>query len=60
VADGAGRTGLVADFARAERRRLDELFRRIRRSDADLPRPLRDELETAVARILERIDPVAA
>ena len=59
VSDGSGRAGLVADFARAQRRRLDELFRAIRRSDGDPPRELREDLEMAVGRILERVDPVA-
>jgi uncharacterized protein DUF3482/50S ribosome-binding GTPase len=57
VADG--RAGIAADFARAERRELEEVFRRIRRSAIDPPRELRDGLERAVARILRRIDPVA-
>jgi hypothetical protein len=59
VADGGGRAGIVADFARAERRELEEVFRRIRRSAGDPRRELRDELERAVARILIRIDPVS-
>jgi hypothetical protein len=59
IAIAAGtRAGLVADFARAERRDLEELFRKIRRSGADLPRELRDRLEWLVGRILHRIDPV--
>ena len=57
VAEGM-RAGLVADFARAERRDLEELFRKIRRSGADPPRELRDRLEWLVGRILRRIDPV--
>lgn len=57
IAEGA-RAGLVADFARAERRDLEELFRKIRRSGADLPRELRDRLEWLVGRILHRIDPI--
>jgi hypothetical protein len=56
--EGGARTGIVAEFARAERRELDELFRKIRRSAADPPRELRDALERSVARVLERIDPV--
>ena len=59
VADGGGRAGIVADFARAERRELEEVFRRIRRSAGDPRRELRDDLERAVARILMRIDPVS-
>jgi GTPase Era involved in 16S rRNA processing len=59
VADGGGRAGIVADFARAERRELEEVFRRIRRSAGDPRRELRDDLERAVARILTRIDPVS-
>ena len=59
VADGDGRAGIVADFARAERRELEEVFRRIRRSAGDPRRELRDDLERAVARILMRIDPVS-
>jgi Domain of unknown function (DUF3482)/50S ribosome-binding GTPase len=58
AAEASGRAGLVADFARAERRQLDEVFRRIRRSDGDPPRELRDRLETGIARIIDRIDPV--
>jgi len=56
--EGSARTGIVADFARAERRELDELFRRIRRSADDPPRELRDDLERLVARVLQRIDPL--
>jgi len=59
VADGGGRAGIVADFARAERRELEEVFRRIRRSAGDPRRELRDDLERAVGRILTRIDPVS-
>jgi hypothetical protein len=59
VANGDGRAGIVADFARAERRELEEVFRRIRRSAGDPRRQLRDDLERAVARILMRIDPVS-
>jgi hypothetical protein len=50
----------VADFARAERRDLEDLFGRIRRSSGDPPRELRDGLERAVSRILARIDQVPA
>jgi GTPase Era involved in 16S rRNA processing len=57
IAEGT-RAGLVADFARAERRDLEELFRKIRRSGGDLPRELRDRLEWLVGRILRRIDPI--
>ena len=57
IAEGT-RAGLVADFARAERRDLEELFRKIRRSGGDLPRELRDRLEWLVGRILYRIDPI--
>jgi small GTP-binding protein len=57
IATGQGREGIVADFARGERNELDQLFRRIRRSADDPPRDLRDALEGAVARILDRIDP---
>jgi len=57
AADGM-RAGLVADFARAERRDLEEVFRKIRRSAGDPPRELRDRLEWLVSRILRRIDPV--
>jgi len=59
VVDGDGRAGIVADFARAERRELEEVFRRIRRSAGDPRRELRDDLERAVGRILTRIDPVS-
>ncbi|HET7786349.1 MAG TPA: DUF3482 domain-containing protein [Myxococcales bacterium] len=58
IASFAGREGVVADFARGERRELEELFQRIRRSGSDPPRELRDALEAAVGRILERIDPL--
>jgi uncharacterized protein DUF3482 len=58
IAGFEGREGVVADFARAERRELEQLFQRIRRSAADPPRELRDALEAAVGRILERIDPL--
>ena len=59
VAGGDGRAGIVADFARAERRELEEVFRKVRRSAGDPRRELRDDLERAVARILMRIDPVS-
>ena len=59
VAEGDRRAGIVGDFARAERRELEEAFRRIRRSASDPRRELRDDLERAVARILTRIDPVS-
>ena len=52
------RAGLVADFARAERRDLEEVFRKVRRSAGDPPRELRDRLEWLVEKILRRIDPV--
>ena len=48
----------MADFARADRRELEQLFQRIRRSAADPPRELRDALEAAFGRILERINPL--
>jgi uncharacterized protein DUF3482/50S ribosome-binding GTPase len=57
LGDG-GRAGLVADFARAERRNLEELFRKIRRTAEDPRRELRDALEWSIARILRRIDPL--
>jgi len=53
-----GRSGVVAEFARAQRRELDDLFQKIRRSAGDPPRELRDSLEWTVARILESIDPL--
>jgi hypothetical protein len=52
------RAGLVAGFARDDRRALDDLFRRLRRDPHDPPRAVRDAVERAIARILERIDPV--
>jgi len=58
VSDSTGRAGVVAEFARAERRNLEELFRKIRRSAADPPRELRDSLEWLVGRVLQRIDPL--
>lgn len=58
IATGQGRERIVADFASSERRELDHLFRRIRRSADDPPRELRDALEAALGRILERIDPL--
>ncbi|MFL5261527.1 MAG: DUF3482 domain-containing protein [Anaeromyxobacteraceae bacterium] len=56
--DGSVRAGIVADLARPERRALEEIFAKVRRSGGDPPRELRDRLERAVARILARIDPV--
>ncbi|HTO95617.1 MAG TPA: DUF3482 domain-containing protein [Myxococcales bacterium] len=56
--EGGEREGVVAGFARAERRELDRLFGKIRRSPADPRRELRDALERSVARLLRRIDPV--
>jgi len=53
-----GREGLVADFARAERRNLEVLFRKIRRRPVDPSRELRDLLAWSVGRILQRIDPL--
>jgi len=58
VGGGSGREGLVADFARAERRNLEGLFRKIRRSSGDPQRELRDQLSWSVGRILRRIDPL--
>ncbi|HYV67467.1 MAG TPA: DUF3482 domain-containing protein [Myxococcales bacterium] len=55
---GGGREGLVADFAREERRSLDSLFRKIRRRPADPARELRDLLAWSVGRVLRRIDPL--
>ena len=52
------RAGLVAGFARDERRGLEDLFRRLRRDPHDPPRAVRDAVERAIARILRRIDPV--
>jgi hypothetical protein len=48
----------VADLARRERRALEGIFVKVRRSGGDPPRELRDRLEREVARILARIDPV--
>jgi hypothetical protein len=56
--EGGVRRGIVADFARAERQQLDQLFQKVRRSAADPPRELRDAIERSVARVLEGIDPV--
>jgi GTPase Era involved in 16S rRNA processing len=56
ISEGTGRAGIVGDFARAERRDLEDLFGRIRRSSGDPPRELRDGLERAVSRILGRFD----
>ena len=56
--EGGERAGVVTGFARAERRELDRLFGKIRRSPADPRRELRDALERSVARLLRRIDPV--
>ncbi|WP_242334850.1 MULTISPECIES: DUF3482 domain-containing protein [Anaeromyxobacter] len=55
---GGGRAGLVAEFARGERRGLESLFRRLRRDPYDPPRWVRDELERAIGRILRRVDPI--
>jgi hypothetical protein len=52
------RAGVVAGFARGERVALERIFRALRRSFEDPPRELRGELEAAVRRVLERIDPV--
>jgi hypothetical protein len=49
---------VVAELAAADRRELDEIFRRLRRAAPDPPRALRDRLERAAARALEAIDPV--
>jgi hypothetical protein len=54
----AARSGVVTDIAASERRELDAIFRRLRRAAPDVPRALRDALERAVLRALERIDPV--
>jgi Domain of unknown function (DUF3482)/50S ribosome-binding GTPase len=58
-ADGEARAGVVADLARPERRALEEVFAKVRRTASDPPRELCDRLERAVARILARVDPVA-
>ena len=58
VSEGESRAGVVGELARAERRNLEDQFRRIRRSAADPPRELRDALEWSVGRILQRIDPL--
>jgi GTPase Era involved in 16S rRNA processing len=58
AAEAGERSGIVAEFAGAERRALEKLFARIRRSPSEPKRELRDELERAVLRILTRIDPV--
>jgi small GTP-binding protein len=55
--DGA-RSGVVAELGASERRELGTFFRRLRRAAPDAPRAVRDALERAVLRILERIDPV--
>jgi hypothetical protein len=52
------RAGIVSGFARGERRDLERIFQRLRREFEDPPRALRDEVERAIARILERVDPV--
>jgi hypothetical protein len=52
------RPGVVAELSAAERRELDAIFRRLRRAAPDPPRGVRDELERAVARAVEAIDPV--
>ncbi|GAC1545333.1 MAG: hypothetical protein NVS2B9_12570 [Myxococcales bacterium] len=56
IAAAEGRAGIVADFARAERRELEQLFRRFRRSAGDPQREVISALERALARILNRID----
>jgi len=53
----AARAGIVADLGAQERRELEELFRRLRRSHEDPPRELLGELELAVRRLVERLDP---
>jgi uncharacterized protein DUF3482/50S ribosome-binding GTPase len=58
ASEGGARAGIVAGFARAERRELDGLFGKIRRSSADPRRELRDALERLVGQMLRRIDPV--
>jgi hypothetical protein len=52
------RSGVVADLATADRRELEAIFRRLRRAAPDPPRAVRDQLERAIARALEGIDPV--
>jgi hypothetical protein len=59
AAGDEARAGIVAGFARDERRALEDLFRRLRRDPHDPPRAVRDALERAIARILRRVDPVA-
>ena len=57
IAAEGGRAGLVGGFAREERRELEGLFGRIRKS-GDPPRELRDALERTLARMFARVDPV--
>jgi uncharacterized protein DUF3482/50S ribosome-binding GTPase len=52
------RSGVVADLGATERRELDALFRRLRRSAPDAPRASRDALERAIATVLAHVDPV--
>lgn len=55
---GAGRVGLVSELGAEERKELEGLFRRLRRTHEDPPRELLGELELAVRRLVERVDPV--
>ncbi len=57
-ADAEARPGLVADLARAERRRLDALFAELRRTPDAVSRASRDELERAIAMVLRAVDPI--
>lgn len=56
----SARAGLVAELDASERKRLEALFRRLRRGRGDPPRELLGELELAVGRLLERVDPSPA
>ena len=52
------RAGVTANLDASERRELESLFRKLRRSAPDAPRALRDALERVLARLLARVDPV--
>jgi plasmid stabilization system protein ParE len=55
----AARSGVVATLGAGERRALEDLFRRLRRSAPDAARALRDALERSIAALVERLDPLA-
>ena len=55
---GSERAGIVTDFGRREREHLEAIFRALRRVPDDPPRNTCADLERAIQRIVNRIDPV--